>query len=310
MDLSLPVADRAMLHADNAYWLEHIRITSHRLTTHTPSATAFRGFGAPQAMFVMESAISRAAEAMSIDRVEIRRRNMISPDMFPHETPVGLTYDSGEFAAVMDEALKKADYQGYAARKAATEAAGKLRGIGISCTIEQAAGPSTETAELRFDPSGTAIILAGSTPHGQGHETSWSMIASEQTGIPMDKITLVWGDTDLVPEGGGTMGSRSLQHGGAAVNKAAIELVDKAKQLAAKLVPNRQDMAFRMKKLRKRFATEYGFNHDGSMQDPVAIEAGTEGAHAEDRGFHGGRDGSGIGHVFAQVGAMIDTGKH
>jgi carbon-monoxide dehydrogenase large subunit len=160
--------------------------------------------------------------------------------MDTYTTTIGQTYDVGDFEGALDKALDAAGYGELRAEQARRRAAGdaKQLGIGVSVYVEITGGtpPMGEAAKIEVQHDGSALVYTGTSPHGQGHDTAWSMIASDQTGIPMDRITLVWGDTDLVPEGGGTMGSRSLQHGGAAVNQAAIELVEKAEKLAASLL--------------------------------------------------------------------------
>jgi aerobic carbon-monoxide dehydrogenase large subunit len=172
------------------------------------------------------------------DPADVRRMNLIAPFQEPYTTMVGQTYDVGDYAGSLDRVLEAAGYQELRAEQAKRRASGdpKQLGIGVSIYVEITGGvpPMGEAAKIEVGDDGTATIYTGTSPHGQGHDTAWSMIANNQTGIPMDRITLVWGDTDKVPAGGGTMGSRSLQQGGAAVDKAAIELVDKAKALAAK----------------------------------------------------------------------------
>ena len=150
---------------------------------------------------------------------------------------IGQTYDVGDYVGALDKVLEAAGYAELRAEQQRRRDAGDpiALGIGISTYVEITGGvpPMGEAAKIEILDDGRAVIYTGTSPHGQGHDTSWSMIASAQTGIPIDRIELVWGDTDLVPAGGGTMGSRSLQQGGAAVDKAAVELVEKAKKLAA-----------------------------------------------------------------------------
>src|SRR3954451_9799557 len=152
---------------------------------------------------------------------------------------MGATYDTGDYTAALDKALEAAGYADLRAEQARRRESGDVRqlGIGLSVYVEitgadNGAG-TKEAAELEVHPDGTATVLTGTSPHGQGHATSWAMIASDQLGIPVEKITVLHGDTDRIPRGGGTMGSRSLQQGGAAVHQAAAELIDEAKQRAA-----------------------------------------------------------------------------
>jgi carbon-monoxide dehydrogenase large subunit len=168
--------------------------------------------------------------------VELRRKNTIPPTAMPFKTALNQTYDSGEFQKNLDLALKAADYPGFEARRAASKARGKLRGFGISNTIERAAGPGIEGSELRFDRTGTATILAGSVTGGQGHETIYKQIVCDKLGLEMEDVDYVWGDTDKVPFGHGTGGSRSATHGGAAVLLATEKVVEKATALAAHML--------------------------------------------------------------------------
>jgi len=217
--------------------------------THTAPVDAYRGAGRPEATYVIESIVSKAAREMNIDSAELRRRNYIAKDAFPYQTPVALTYDSGNYVPILEQAMKLADYGGVAARKAASKANGKLRGVGV-CSYIEACGiaPSAvvgslgagvglwESAELRFNPTGNLQILTGSHSHGQGHETTFAQIVSDKLGIPMDQIEVVHGDTDKVPFGMGTYGSRSLPVGGSAIMKAADKIIAKGKKVAAHLM--------------------------------------------------------------------------
>ncbi len=204
--------------------------------TNTTPTSPYRGAGRPEASYLIERMIHIAARGMGIDPTELRRRNFIPPDAMPYKTSLVFTYDCGEFENLMDRTLEKADYKGFEARRKESAAKGKLRGIGVSCTIEQAAGPSTETAELRFDPSGTAIILAGSTPHGQGHETIYKQLVCEKLGLDPDDIRVVEGDTEKISFGTGTGGSRTATIGGSAVLRATEKVIEKTRKIAAHLL--------------------------------------------------------------------------
>ena len=217
--------------------------------THTTPVDAYRGAGRPEATYVVETIVSKAAREMGIDSAELRRRNYIAKDAFPYQTPVALTYDSGNYGPILDQAMKLADYAGVAARKAASKAKGKLRGVGV-CSYIEACGiaPSAvvgslgagvglwESAQLKFNPTGNLQILTGSHSHGQGHETTFAQIVSDKLGIPLDQIEVVHGDTDKVPFGMGTYGSRSLPVGGSAIMKAADKIIAKGKKVAAHLM--------------------------------------------------------------------------
>jgi carbon-monoxide dehydrogenase large subunit len=210
------------------------------VTTTTPLG-AYRGAGRPEATAAVERAMDLFAAEIGMDPAEVRRRNLLPPFTEPHQTAFGALYDSGDYVVALDKALAAADYDSLRADQAARRERGDVvqLGIGLACYVEitgagdgEASGPS-ENATVEVHPDGSATILTGTSPHGQGHATAWAMLASDELGIPVDKITLKWGDTDLIPEGGGTGGSRSLQQGGAAVQQASQELIELARERAA-----------------------------------------------------------------------------
>ena len=205
------------------------------LTTTTPIAP-YRGAGRPEATLAIERAIDKAALEMGVDRIELRRRNMIAPDEMPFQTGLTFNYDSGHFEENMDKALAAADYAGFEARRAEAKARGKLRGIGVANAIEQSAGGFEEYAQIRFDSSGAATVLVGTHNHGQGHDTVFKQLVSEKFGIDADDVRIVSGDTDLVPYGTGTFGSRSSGVGGAAISNAAEKIIEKATLLAGTML--------------------------------------------------------------------------
>jgi carbon-monoxide dehydrogenase large subunit len=213
--------------------------------TNTTPVDAYRGAGRPEATFVIERLVEVAAREMRIDPAEFRTRNFIRA--FPHVTPVLSTYDAGDYGMCMKMALEKADYAGFAQRKAASAKAGKLRGIGFSAYIEACGiAPSKavgslgagvglwESAEVRVNPVGTVEVLTGSHSHGQGHETTFAQLVSARLGIPMEQISIVHGDTDKVQMGMGTYGSRSAAVGMTAVSLALDKVVAKATKVAAR----------------------------------------------------------------------------
>ncbi len=226
--------------ASAVYDIPNIEVRTTSVVTNTAVTTAYRGAGRPEATAAAERAMDLFALELGMDAAEVRRINLIPKFLEPHTTAIGQTYDVGDYETALDKALAAAGYTDLRAEQARRRAGGGVKqlGIGVSTYVEITGGvpPFGEHAKIEVLDDGRAIVYTGTSPHGQGHVTAWSMLAHEQTGIPMDKIDVVWGDTDLVPEGGGTMGSRSLQHGGAAVWNAAIELVEKARKLAAKLL--------------------------------------------------------------------------
>ena len=205
--------------------------------TNTQPTAPYRGAGRPEAIYAIERCIDLAAIEMGKDRIDLRRRNMIQPDQMPFRTGLDFTYDSGDFPANMAKTLAAADWDGFPARRAEATRRGRLRGIGIANAIESAGGPHRgpmeEAAEIRFDSGGSVTLLMGSHNHGQGHETVFRQIASEQLGIPPERIRYICGDTDLVTHGRGTIGSRSMMAGGGALVFAARRIVERGKKIAS-----------------------------------------------------------------------------
>lgn len=233
----LPFMTRTMV--TGVYDIPKAELNSVSVLTNTTPVTAYRGAGRPEATAAIERVMDCYAAEIDMDPAEVRRRNLIRPSAFPYTTPVGTTYDSGDYERALDLALESAGYTQLRAEQRRRREAGETRqlGIGVSAYVEiTAAGAMTEFGSIEVLPNGRALVRTGTSPHGQGHVTSWAMLASERTGIPIDDIDVVHGDTDLVPRGGGTGGSRSLQVGGSAVNQAATLLVDRARHLAADLL--------------------------------------------------------------------------
>src|ERR1700732_1085543 len=212
----------------------HADITA--VFTHTNPVRPYRGNGRPEAAYVIERLVDLAADQLGFDPVELRRRNTIPPQAMPFRTGLTFTYDSGAFAENMDMALELADFAGFEARRAASHKRGKLRGIGISNTIEKAAAPSFEGAEIRFDRSGAVTLLSGTVTHGQGHETAFKQIVCDRLGLDPREVQYLQGDTDQVFFGEGTGGSRSATIGGSAFLLATEKILVKAKALAAHLL--------------------------------------------------------------------------
>ena len=226
--------------SSGVYAIPNIEVRTTSVVTNTTPIVAYRGAGRPEATAAIERGMDIFAAEIGKDPAEVRRINLIPKFLDSYTTTIGQTYDVGDYETALDKALDAAGYTELRAEQAARRASGddKQLGIGVSVYVEITGGvpPAGDSAKIEVHDDGSATVYTGTSPHGQGHDTAWSMITTEQTGIPMDRITLVWGDTDLVPSGGGTMGSRSLQHGGSAVNKAAQELVEKAQKLAAELL--------------------------------------------------------------------------
>ena len=222
--------------------------------THTTPVDAYRGAGRPEATYVIERIVEIAAREMGMDPAEIRRKNFIQPDQFPYETPVALTYDTGNYQASLDRALELSDYANFEKRREESAKNGKLRGVGLSCYIEACGiAPSAvagalgaraglyEAAEVRFAPTGTVSVFTGSHSHGQGHETTFAQLTADRLGIPVENVDIVHGDTDRIPFGMGTYGSRSLAVGGSAIVKAIDKIIVKGKKIAAHMMEENAD---------------------------------------------------------------------
>ena len=201
--------------------------------TNTNPVRPYRGNGRPEAAYVIERMIDLAADDIGIDPVELRQRNAIPPEALPFRTGLTFTYDSGDFAKNLQMALRLADIDGFAARRKEARKRGKLRGLGVSNTIERAGAPSYEGAEIRFDRSGTVTLFCGAINQGQGHETIFKQILSDRLGLDPADIQYLQGDTDQVFFGEGTGGSRTATLGGAAVDAACRKVIDKARAIAA-----------------------------------------------------------------------------
>ncbi|MEU8490399.1 MAG: xanthine dehydrogenase family protein molybdopterin-binding subunit [Actinomycetota bacterium] len=227
------------LMATGVYDITNLRYDAVSALTNTTPMGAFRGAGRPEAAAHLERLVDVAAAELGIDPVELRRRNLLAPDVFPYTTPTGARYDVGDYDLPLREALRIAGYDELRAEQARRRAAGDpvRLGIGIAVYVEvTAGGGGGEYGSVTVHADGTATVSAGTSAHGQGHATSFAMLVSDRLGIPMDRIRYVQSDTALVPRGAGTGGSRSLQLGGTAVSEAAHELYERARKLAAHLL--------------------------------------------------------------------------
>ncbi len=226
-----------------------IHVAVDGVYTNTAPVDAYRGAGRPEATYVIERIVETAARELGVDPAELRRRNFIRPDQFPYQTPVALIYDTGDYEASLDKALKLVDYAGFPERRKASEARGKKRGIGLSCYIEACGlAPSQlaiqlgagvglyESGEVRVNPTASVTVFTGSHSHGQGHETTFAQIVSDRLGIPFENVEIVHGDTGRVEFGLGTYGSRSVAVGGSALMKATDKIIVKGKRIAAHML--------------------------------------------------------------------------
>jgi aerobic carbon-monoxide dehydrogenase large subunit len=241
-----------ILMAPGPYAFPRAEAIATSVVTNTTPVGAYRGAGRPEATAAVERAIDLFAAEAGLDPAEVRRTNLLPAFSEPHTTAFGAVYDSGDYVTALDRALAAAGYEDLRREQAKRRADGDVvqLGIGLSCYVEitgpgmEEGGPR-ENATVEVHPDGSATILTGTSPHGQGHVTVWAMLASEELGIPVEAIDVKWGDTDLIPEGGGTGGSRSLQQGGAAVRQASRDLLDVARERAAsELEANPADLIF------------------------------------------------------------------
>ena len=234
----------------------HIEVTG--VLTNTVPTDAYRGAGRPEACYVLERLADAAARRLGLTRDEIRRRNLIPREAMPYATPIGPTYDSGDFPNILEKLLAAGDWDGFPGRRAESAARGRLRGIGLAMYVETSGvAPSKlagllgarigffESAELRIDAEGGVQVLAGTHNHGQGHETTYAQIVADRLGLPYDRVSVVEGDTGVVPMGTGTFGSRSIAVGGSAIAVAADKIVAKGRRIAAShLEAAEEDIAF------------------------------------------------------------------
>jgi carbon-monoxide dehydrogenase large subunit len=221
-----------------AYDIPWARVGGTSVVTTTTPTVAFRGAGRPEAACDIERAMDRFASAVGLDPVEVRLRNVVADDAFPYRTAVGSTYDSGRYGEAIRRAVEASGYHDWRARQAERRVAGDRMqlGVGLSCTVEVTGGGEGETASVCVHHDGTVTAVVGTSPHGQGHETVFAEVVMAELGIDRSQITVLHGDTDLAPFGGGTIGSRSIQLGGSAVHGAARSAVDAAKRRAAALL--------------------------------------------------------------------------
>jgi len=219
----------------SVYVLPAIQIDVKMVLTNAAPLGPYRGAGRPEALYLVERLIDAAAAAMGIDRVELRRRNLIPPSAMPYRAPNGQVYDSGEFEAALDEALALADWQGFPARRAASERAGRLRGIGLGCFLEVAGGILDETVDLRFEDDGTVALRTGVQAMGQGHLSTFPPLVAQRLGVDVRAVRLVEGDSDAVPAGTPSVASRSMMMAGSAALLACDAAIEKGRRLAARL---------------------------------------------------------------------------
>jgi aerobic carbon-monoxide dehydrogenase large subunit len=239
------LAGLTRLMAPGVYDIPQVEAGYRAAVTNATPIQAYRGAGRPEAAAAIERAVDLFAAAIGMDPAQVRRGNFIQPDKFPFRTKTGALYDTGEYEKALDTVLAAAGYDQLRREQAERRASQDVKqlGIGISAYVEITAGDAGagETARVTVDARGKVTVYTGSSPHGQGHNTAWAMLVQDELGIPMDQVTVIHGDTDLIPKGIGTYGSRSLQLGGSAVHKAAVEVKEEARREAADLLEVSED---------------------------------------------------------------------
>ena len=206
------------------------------VVSNTTPTRPYRSSGRPEVMFVMERLIDIAAREFGFDRIELRRRNLLISSELPYTNPFGMVYDSGDYHAAMDSALKLGDWAGFAGRRADAKARGKLRGIGAANYVDTATGAPRERAEITVHADGNVDLVLGIISNGQGHETSFAQLVHEWLGVPLDSVRLITGDTDIVSVGGGTHSGRGMRMGSVVIWNSANEIIAKGKRIAARLM--------------------------------------------------------------------------
>jgi carbon-monoxide dehydrogenase large subunit len=218
-----------------AYVVPACDVTVNGAITTTAPVAAYRGAGRPEACFYIERLMDTAARAIGLDPAEIRRRNFIAASRFPFRTVTGQVYDSGDYPQALDRALKAADYAGLRARQAERRAKGEIVGVGLASYVEPCA-LGWESGSIRVERSGKVTAITGSSAHGQGHETTFAQVVADHLGVTPDEVAVLHGDTRSGPEGFGTFGSRSMALGGGALVRTAVEVRDKGRRIAARLL--------------------------------------------------------------------------
>ena len=219
-----------------SYDIPAASLRARAVFTNTMPTNAYRSSGRPEVTFAIERLLDHAADELGIDRVRLRRKNLVSPKRMPYRNAVGMVYDSGTYESNMDLAMRIADVEGFKQRKRAAKKRGTLLGLGISNYVESSIGAPRERAELTVKPEGRVGVVIGTQPSGQGHETSFAQVTADLLHLPVETVDIILGDTDIVSVGGGSHSGRSMRHAGTVIAKAATDLISKAKQVAAQVM--------------------------------------------------------------------------
>lgn len=225
----------SLMFVPSLYDVQTMHVSTHAVFTNTAPTSVYRGAGRPEAIYLIERLVEHAAQVTGIDRVELRRRNLIKPEALPYHTPTHHTYDSGDFEKLMDQCMQLADWDGFTARRQESARRGKLRGRAVTPYIELG-GVMNERMEIRFDPGGMVTIIAGTHSHGQGHATAFAQLVAEWLGVPFEAINYIQGDTEKVAFGRGTYAARSSLVGGNGLRVAADAVIARGKQMAGAIM--------------------------------------------------------------------------
>jgi carbon-monoxide dehydrogenase large subunit len=231
-----PVTRNAVRNTLGVYRTPLIEVSTKCVFSNTTPVGAYRGAGRPEANYYMERLVDTAAAEMAIDRVALRRRNHIPPEAMPYKSPNGNTYDSGEFTALLDQALALADWDGFSARQAESRGRGRLRGRGIGDYLELTGVSGREMGGIRFEKNGDVTLITGTLDYGQGHASPFAQVLAARLGIPFGRIKLLQGDSDQLIAGGGTGGSKSMMTSGAAIVEASDKVIESGRQIAAHIL--------------------------------------------------------------------------
>jgi aerobic carbon-monoxide dehydrogenase large subunit len=224
-----------------SYAIPAATLRSRAVFTHTMPTNAYRSSGRPEVTHAIERLIDRAAAELGFDRIALRRRNLVRPNAMPYVNAVGAPYDSGQYAANMDLAMRNADWDGFAARRREAKRRGRLLGRGLANYVESSIGAPNERAEITVTPAGRVAVVVGTQPSGQGHETSFAQVMADLLAVPVECIDIVMGDTDVVSVGGGSHSGRSMRHAATVFAKAAAGLIANGKSIAAALLDTPPD---------------------------------------------------------------------
>ncbi|MCX7311528.1 MAG: xanthine dehydrogenase family protein molybdopterin-binding subunit [Alphaproteobacteria bacterium] len=224
-----------------SYDIPAVTLRSRAVFTNTMPTNAYRSSGRPEVTFVIERLMDKAANQLGIDRIKLRRKNLVKPKKMPYRNAVGMLYDSGTYEANMDLAMKIADWDGFKQRKKAAKKRGKLLGLGMANYVESSIGAPKERTEITVQPSGVVDVVIGTQPSGQGHETSFAQVVADLIAVPHAVINIIIGDTDIVSVGGGSHSGRSMRHAGTVIVKAVPELIDKGRKITALVLQTAAD---------------------------------------------------------------------